>query len=138
LVWLVVPEAGRVWNISIKGGTARDCRIATARDFVAKKELDLILDAEQKAEAEIAEARAQARQILDEASRKAELIPAEAARKAQAKASEIVEAAKKDAEKAHQAAMEEVKAEIENIKSVSSKNFDTAVKLVVDRIMNAV
>ena len=132
MVWLVVPEAGRVWNISIKGGTARDCRIATARDFVAKKELDLILDAEQKAEAEIAEARAQARQILDEASRKAELIPAEAARKAQAKASEIVER-KKDAEKAHQAAMEEVKAEIENIKSVSSKNFDTAVR-VVDRI----
>lgn len=118
-----------------KGGEPRKFQ---ARDLVAKKELDLILEAEQKAEAEIAEARAQARQILDEASKQAERIPAEAANSAKARASEIVEAAKRDAEKAHEAAMEAVKSEIEHIRALAAKNFDKAVGLVLDRIMKAV
>jgi len=105
---------------------------------VAKKELDLILETERAADAEIENARVKARKMLDDAAKTAEQISVDSARQAEARAAETVETARRSADLAYEDAMNEAMSEIDNIKSLSSKNFDKAVQLVVDRIMKAV
>ncbi len=105
---------------------------------MAKKELDIILQTESKAESRIEDAKAKARKILDQAAAESERIAVDSERLAKAKASEIIDNAKKDADLAHKEVLSEAASEIEEIKMLASKNFERAVELIIDRIIKAV
>ena len=106
--------------------------------FVAKKELDLILETEKKAETEIEEARSKARELLDKADKKAEEISTESAKKAEARAAEMVEKATKNADLALESAVKEAQEAIDRVKASASQEFEGAVQLVIERIKKAV
>jgi len=118
-----------------KGGNRESFK---PRDFVAKKELDLILETEEKAEREIEEARQKAREILAEASKKADQIIADATKAAENKAYEIIEKAKRQADVILESSVKEARTQIGKMKPDTMDGFKDAVLFVAERVKKAV
>ncbi|MBP8613958.1 MAG: hypothetical protein KBI40_03785 [Firmicutes bacterium] len=105
---------------------------------MARKELDLILEAEKKAEDEIEQARQTAQRILEDAATKSDQMIGSITKEAENKAREIIAKAKRNADLIADSSAKNAEAEIEKMKNEAMSRFEEAVGLVVERVKKAV
>lgn len=115
---------------------AKQCR--TDGIYVAKKELDAILDAEKAAAEAIDNAKAKAREMMIASEKEAERLLQEALESAHSEARALAKRSADAVSDLEKVTLEEAHKEIARLTEVANARFDEAVGVVVSRIKKAV